>query len=117
MVLRISLFAFAALLLAAHFLRAGNLGLTILCLAAPLLFLHRRRWSLILLQIMAYGAAANWIVTAVRLVELRELSGRPWTTAAIILGAIALLTFLAGLLLNSRSITERYPRGRSATPL
>ena len=117
MTLRIGLFAIAALLLGAHFLRAGNLGLAILCLAAPLLFLHRRRWSLILLQVMAYCAAANWVVTAVRIVELRELSGKSWTTAAIILGTVALFTFLAGLLLNSRSITERYSRARRATPL
>ena len=108
--LRISLFAIAALLLGAHFLREGNLGMVMLSLVAPLLFLYRRRWSLILLQVMAYCAAANWIVTAVRIVEMRELSGKSWTTAAIILGTVAMFTVLAGLLLNSRSIKQRYSR-------
>ena len=108
MILRISLFVTAAILLGAHFLRAGDLALVALCLAAPLLFLYRRRWSLIALQVLAYGAAVTWIAVAVRLVQLRQQSGQPWTVAAIILGSVALFTVLAGLLLNSRAIRERY---------
>jgi hypothetical protein len=109
MILRISLFATATMLLGAHFLRAGNLPVVALCLAAPLLFLHRKRWSLIVLQVLAYGAGATWIVVALRLVELHQRAGQPWTVAAIILGSVALFTVLAGLLLNSRAIRERYP--------
>jgi hypothetical protein len=108
MILRISLFAIAAALLGAHFLRAGNLALVALCIAAPLLFFWRKRWSLIALQLMAYGAAANWVAVAVRMVHVREHFGRPWTAAALILGSVALYTLVAGLLLNSRSIRERY---------
>jgi len=109
MLLRISLFVTAALLLGAHFLRAGNLMLVALCLAAPLLFLQRKRWSLLLLQLMAYGSGLTWIAAAVQLVQMRQQSGQPWTLAAIILGAVALFTFVAGLLLNSRAIKDRYP--------
>lgn len=109
MALRISLFVTAALLLAAHFLRAGNLVLVALCLCAPLLFAYRKRWVLIVLQLLAYGATTTWIVAGARLVEFRLQSGQPWTLAAIILGAVALITLLAGLLLNSQSIRERYP--------
>lgn len=107
--LRISLYAVAALLLGAHFLRAGNILMMALCLAAPLLFLWRKRWSLVLLQILAYGAALTWIAVAYQLVELRQRSGQPWTVAAIILGSVAVFTFAAGLLLNSRAIKDRYP--------
>jgi hypothetical protein len=108
MALRISLFVLAALLLGAHFLRAGDPATVALCLATPLLFLWRTRWSLILLQLMAYAAAATWIGVAVRLVGLRQSSGQPWTLAAVILGGAALFTLLAGLLLNSRPMRERY---------
>lgn len=107
--LRISLFILAALLLGAHFLRAGNLLMVALCLAAPLLFLWRRRWSLILLQLLAYGAAATWITAAIQLVQMRQQLGQPWTAAVIILACVALFTLLAGLLLNSRAIRQRYP--------
>jgi hypothetical protein len=110
MALRIGIYVVAALLLGAHFMREGNLIAVALCVAAPLLFLWRRRWVPIALQVLAYGAAAIWILTTVHLVDQRMLEGRGWTTATIILGAVALLTLLAGLLLNSRVIRERYPR-------
>ena len=109
MILRISLFIVAALLLGAHFLRAGNPTMVALCLASPLLFFCRTHWSLIALQVLAYGAGATWIAVAIQLVHLRQQSGQPWTAAAAILGSVALFTVLAGLLLNSRAIRERYP--------
>jgi len=108
MILRISLYVIAALLLGAHFLRAGNLLMMALCLAAPLLFLYRRRWSLIGLQVLAYGAAAAWVSIALRLMHMRQQSGQAWTLAVIILGAVALFTVAVGLLLNSRAIRGRY---------
>jgi hypothetical protein len=110
MSVRISLFSIAALLLGAHFFRADNFLLLALCLATPLLFLYRKRWSLILLQLTAYGATASWLWTALELIELRQQAGRPWTAAALILGAVALFTLVAGLLMNSRCMRERYPR-------
>lgn len=97
------------MLVGAHFYRAGNYWLVLLCLAAPLLFFYRKRWSLVLLQVMAYGATAVWVQAGMRLVELRQQMGQPSTAAAIILGAVALFTLAAGLLLNSRSIAQRYP--------
>jgi len=108
MALRLSLYIVAALLLGAHFLRAGNLALVALCLAAPLLFAWRSRWSLIALQLLAYIAAATWIEVAIELVQMRQQLGQPWTVAVIILGTVALLTLLAGLLLNSGTIKARY---------
>ena len=109
-VVRIVLVIIAALLIAAHFLRAMDMPMVALSLAAPLLLLWRRRWSLIALQLMAYLAAWSWIDTALGLIAMREQLGRPWTAAAIILGAVALFTALSGLLLNSRSMRERYSR-------
>ena len=110
MILRISLYAAAAALLGAHFLRAGNLAAVALCLAAPLLFLYRKRWTLIVLQALAYGAAAVWIKVALELAQMRQQTGQPWTAAAIILGSVTLFTVASGLLLNSRKIKDRYPR-------
>lgn len=108
MAFRIVLFIIAAALTAAHFLRAGSYGLVALSLATPLLFLYKKRWSLMLLQLAAYGATANWLIAALLLAQMRQQIGRPWATAAIILGAVALLTLLAGWLMNSRCMRERY---------
>ena len=114
MALRVSLYVVAALLLGAHFLREANLVAVALCAAAPLLFLWKQRWVPVVLQVLAYGAAAIWVITAVHLIDQRMLEGRGWTVAAIILGSVALLTLLAGLLLNARVIRERYSRRGSA---
>jgi hypothetical protein len=109
MSVRIGLFAIAALLLGAHFFRAGNFLLVALCLATPLLFLYKKRWSLILLQLAAYGATASWLQAALQLVQFRQQAARPWAAAAVILVAVALFTLVAGLLMNSRCMRERYP--------
>jgi len=109
MAVRISLIVISALLLGAHFLRAGHLPLLAVCAASPLLFVHRRRWSLIAVQIMAYFGAGTWLATALQIIDTRERSGQPWAIAATILLAVALFTLLAGLLLNSPSMRERYP--------
>lgn len=109
MALRIAVFIMAALLLGAHFLRFGDLLPAAACVAAPLLFLYRGRVVLVVLQVLAYGAAAAWIAVAVRLVQARLRAEQPWMLGATILGAVALFTIVAGLLLNSAKLKERYP--------
>ena len=108
MAFRIALFIVAALFTAAHFFRAGSYAMVALSLATPLLFFYKKRWSLVLLQLAAYGATLNWLIAALLLVQMRQQIGRPWTAAVIILGAVALLTLMAGLLMNSRVMRERY---------
>ena len=110
MKLRIGLYAAAAILMGAHFLRGGHFLAVTLCLAAPLLFLWKDRASLIALQLLAYGSATTWIVVAIRLVQVRWHYGERWVLAAIILGSVALYTLLAGLLLNARAIREHYSK-------
>ena len=103
MAARISLYVVAALLIAAHFLRVGNLVGVALCLATPLLFFVRQRWSLLLLQILAYAAAGLWLWTAWQVAMERMAFGQPWLRAAAILVAVAAVSTLAGVLLRSRS--------------
>jgi len=110
MIWRIGLFVLLSLLLAAHFFRQGSGLLTAACLLVPLLFAWRRPWSLVVLQLWAYLGAAIWIVTAGRLVQERLAAGAPWTKAAAILGAVAVLTAVSGALLNSRVVKNKYHR-------
>ena len=110
MIARIALYIVAACLIAAHFLRAGEFAATALCLAAPALFFVRRRWSLLGLQALAYGAAAVWIETAWRIALMRRDFGEPWLRAASILAAVAAVSALAGFLLRSANVQERYRR-------
>jgi len=109
MIVRIVLYVVAALVLAAHFYRDGNLPLVAVCIAVPFLFLHRRRRSLLALQLLAYAGALVWVYTALDIVYVRNQIGRPWTAAVLILGTVAVVTALAGALLNGRAMRERYP--------
>jgi hypothetical protein len=109
MVWRIVPFIFAALLLGAHFLRDGQLAAMVLCLLAPLLLLLKQRWSLIVLQALAYTGAGIWLVTTLDILQQRLKLGLPWVRLVIILGAVTLFTLWAGLLLNSTKVKENYP--------
>ncbi len=108
MVARISLYVVAALLIAAHFLRVGDFGGVVLCLAAPLLFFVRRRWSLLLLQSLAYAAAGLWLWTAWQIAMERVAFDQPWLRAAAILAAVAAMSAFAGTLLRSGGVQLRY---------
>jgi hypothetical protein len=111
MIARITLYVIASWLVAAHFLRTGSLVPTALCLAAPALFFVRRRWSLLLLEGLAYAAAILWLGTAWQLVALRLSFDRPWLLGAVILVTVAAVSVLAGILLRGATPQRRY-RGR-----
>ncbi len=107
MIPRVSLYVLASLVLAAHFLRQERMAPIVLCLAMPLLFFVRKRWSLVVLQAGAYVAALIWVYTAFELAHERMAVGLPWMRAAGILAAVGLVSACAGLLLNSRGIKSR----------
>lgn len=109
MTLRISLYVLAASLLGAHYFRASQWLLLGLCLATPLLFFCRSRWSLLVLQAGAYLASATWVATAIELFEFRQQVERPWALGVTILTVVAVFTLLTGALLNTRCMRERYP--------
>lgn len=92
----------SAILLAAHFLRSGNIGLVVLCLTAPLILMTRTRWSLIVVQALLVVAAGEWIRTALLIAQERAASGAPVVRMFTILGTVAALTLFAALPLRAR---------------
>lgn len=91
----------SAVLLAAHFYRAGGLFLTAICLAAPFLLLARRTWAVQALQVALFIGAAEWIRTAVTIGSVRNAMGHSSLRMFLILGGVALFTSLAALPLGS----------------
>lgn len=106
--LRITVYVLASWLIAAHFLRADQLVLVALCLAAPLLFFVRRSWSMLVLQGLACVACLVWLLTAWRIISLRLAFGQPWMLSAAILLTVAAISMVAGALLRSRTMRARY---------
>jgi len=93
--------AVSSLLIAAHFLRGGNILVTIVCLAVPLLLLIRRPAVRIGVQIMLVIAAVEWLRTAFMIAQGRAASGAPVTRMFVILGSVALFTLLSAIPLRT----------------
>jgi hypothetical protein len=100
----------SALLLAAHFLRWGNLPLVVLCLLFPFLLFVHRRWALRTVQALTLAGAVIWASATYRFVRQRMLLGEPWGRLVVILGLLILLSCVAALLLNSKTVRHRYPK-------
>ena len=108
MFLRLLLFILAFLLLAAHFLRIASIALVVFCLLTPLLLLIKKRSILLLLLSLAYLGVLVWVRTAYVLVRQRMGMAEPWGRMLLILAGVAFFTFLAGYLLNSDRLKQRY---------
>jgi len=97
----------SSLLIGAHFLRAGNIVLAVLFPGSAALFFVKAPWAALIQQILHYIAAAIWIETLVRLTRYRILAGQAWGRMAIILGTVAAVSVLAGMLVNSSAVKKR----------
>lgn len=94
-ILRIVLIVVAFVVLAAHMSRAGSAVFAGLVLLAPLLLFVRQPWAGWTLRLALLLGGFEWVRTVVRLVGERRAAGDDWTRLAVILVAVALLTFLA----------------------
>jgi hypothetical protein len=101
-----SLSALAILILAAHFFRAGSVGLVLVCVGLWVLLFIRRRWAMRVLQVGLLLGALEWGRTLVLLVMHRRAAGLPSLRLAVILGTVALFTGGCALLLSPRPSRE-----------
>ena len=99
------------MLMAAHFIRAGQLMLAAGCVLLPLLLLLRKAWVPKVAWLALLLAAAEWLRTLWFIAQMRMQFEMPWTRMAVILGAVALFTALSGLVFLSRSLRQRYRSG------
>lgn len=101
------------LVLAAHFLREGNLFLVIICVALAGLVAVPRRWAARTLQGALVLGAVEWLRTVVALHRIRVAEGLPATRMVIILVAVAAVTGLSALVFRARRARARF---RLASP-
>ncbi|MEO7921744.1 MAG: hypothetical protein ABIT01_19945 [Thermoanaerobaculia bacterium] len=99
--------ALSLLVLAAHFLRGGQIVLVAITLGAALLLAVRRPWAARVLQISLVCGTAEWIRTISTLIGDRLADGRPFVRMSVILGAVAAVSLLSALALASRRLTAR----------
>ncbi len=93
----------SALLIAAHFLRTGAMGLVLVCLLLPALLLLRRAWAVTVVQIYLVLATLEWLRTLSNNMAERQASGEPWLRMALIIGAVAAFTAMSAWLVRKRA--------------
>jgi hypothetical protein len=96
------------MLLAAHFLRSGNLVLVGLCLITPLLLFVRKPWVVRLIQVLLVLGALEWLWTTAQIIERRQAAGGPWIRAAVIFGGVILWTLGSTLVFFTPRLSRRY---------
>jgi hypothetical protein len=98
----------SALVLGAHFLRRGDLGLLVVCLVLVGLLFVRRWWAARLVQLALCAGALEWLRTLAELLPARRAAGEPWVRLVAILGGVVLLALLGAALFETRRLRERY---------
>lgn len=98
----------SALVLAAHFLRAGNWPLLLAALAMIVLMFVRRAWAARVIQLGLLLGTIEWIRTCILLIATRKELGLPYTRLAIILGTVATVTAVSALLFRTRRLRQRF---------
>ncbi len=105
---------FSTVLMSAHFSRAQNNGLALVCLLLPLLLLIRKRWVADIFQILLITGAIIWFESMFGYIQLRQETGRPWVRLAIILGAVAVFTGLSALVFRKKKLRMRYHQSETS---
>ncbi|MEJ2546991.1 MAG: hypothetical protein P8125_04145 [Gemmatimonadota bacterium] len=91
----------SAVLMAAHFSRAGTTALMLLSLAMPLVLLVRQPWAVRLVQLALVIGGFEWLRTLWKIAARRMESGQPWVRMAVILGIVSLFTWASALVFRS----------------
>jgi len=108
--------AVAFLLLAAHFLRAENMIATAASVLIVSLLFVRRPWAARVLQAALLLGSLEWLLSIIGLVRTRIGLGEPYLRAALILGAVCLLTAIASLVFETRRLRARYGLAPTESP-
>ena len=108
MALRLLPAVLALLVLGAHFLRAGNVALVAVALAATLLLFVRRPWAARAVEGTLLLAALEWLRTLALLAGERRAAGAPYVRMTLILAGVAILTALSLLAFRSRAVKEHF---------
>jgi hypothetical protein len=106
--LRLAPVVVVALVLAAHFYRAGELLAVAVTLCTPALLFVRRPWAARLLQAGLVLGALEWLRTLVLLVQERQATGQPYLRLTLVIGVVALATAATSLVFRSRAIRARF---------
>lgn len=100
--------ALSFVVLAAHFLRDGNMVMVALSLFLPVLLFIPRPIVARVLQVALLLASLEWLRTMMTIVDVRAAAGMPYTRTVVILAVVALLTLASAFVFHTRAMRRRY---------
>ena len=106
----------ATLVLAAHFLRRGQMLPFVVCVAMSGLAFVRQGWARRVWQGFLGIAVLVWLGTLAAIVRQRLHDGEAWRRPVVILGAVAAFTLVSALLLEHRRAYAHYDGAGPAAP-
>ncbi|MGF1716614.1 hypothetical protein [Photobacterium chitinilyticum] len=95
-------------LLAAHFLRSGNLLWFGLLLVLPLLLVVKRSYIARSIQFGLLVATITWVQITYQMLMSRMMMGDDWQRMAIIMGAVICFTLLSACTFLHSELERRY---------
>ena len=96
------------LLLAAHFLRAGQMVISIVLLSLLSLLFLRKTWVPRVIQLILLLGTFEWLRTLYSVAQLRIELDMPWMRMATILGVVVLFTALSCLVFRSEALRKKF---------
>ena len=99
---------FSSVLLAAHFSRADLNLLVPFALLFPFILFIKQKWIIRIYQIYLFVGGLIWIERLLYLRRMRIAAGESWTVMVIILGVVALITWLSALVLQNKKVLNAY---------
>ena len=94
--------------LGAHFMRYDHVIGVAGSLALIAILLLRQSWVARLVQVALVLGALEWLRTLYSLAQVRAAMGEPSTRMVLILGSVALVTFVSALLFQTRPLKKVY---------
>jgi hypothetical protein len=98
----------AAVLLAAHFFRAGQLALAALSIAALALLAVPRAWAARVLQLALIAGAFEWLRALALFASARMAMGQPYLRLTLILLAVAAFTAASAAVFQQARVRRRF---------
>ena len=101
------------LILAAHFLRFGNMGLAITIVAMAGLCFTRFGWARIVCYVALFAGSFLWVQSGIEFVQIRMAVGQPWIRLVVIMGSVCAFSLFGAWILSTERAAVRFFKGRS----
>jgi len=107
----------ACMFLAAHYFRAGALGMIVFWLLLPGLLWMRSAWIKPAFQALLTVSMIVWIQTLADLIHFRQAFELPWLRVGLIIGGVILVSAFGVLIFEGRALQGRYIHNRETGPV